>query len=236
MGMGTSETAITTPGEGTRRRAATPTARGAFMSRIRTGGTVGNERLTTVTGTILLVQLAVIGVTIVDHRRLVWVHLFVGLLLLGPVLLKLASTGYRFARYYTGTPAYRRKGPPPLILRLIGPMVVLSTLAVFATGGILLLVGPHHSNPWLLLHKAAFIIWTGAMSLHVLGHLPAVAGALGVRPARGERRAGALPGAGGRWFVVTTAVLGGLILALAFIPDFSAWTASAAAHPHLHTG
>ena len=44
--------------------------------------------------------------------QLLWLHLFVGLLLIGPVVLKLASTGYRFARYYTNDAVYRRKGPP----------------------------------------------------------------------------------------------------------------------------
>ena len=206
------------------------------MSRIRGGGTDGNEQLTSVTGMILIVQLAVIGVTIVDLRQLVWVHLFVGLLLLGPVLLKMSSTGYRFIRYYTGNPAYRRKGPPVLILRLIGPMVVLSTVGVLATGGILLLVGPSHSYPWLLLHKAAFIVWVGFMSLHVLGHLPAVARALGVSREGDEQRAGAAPGTTGRWIAITSAVVGGLILALVLIPDFSAWTATGVVHHHFHNG
>jgi hypothetical protein len=206
------------------------------MSRIRGGGTDGNEQLTSVTGMILIVQLAVIGVTIVDLRQLVWVHLFVGLLLLGPVLLKMSSTGYRFIRYYTGNPAYRRKGPPVLILRLIGPMVVLSTVGVLATGGILLLVGPSHNYPWLLLHKAAFIVWVGFMSLHVLGHLPAVARALGVRREGDEQRAGAAPGTTGRWIAITSAVVGGLILAMVLIPDFSAWTATGVVHHHFHNG
>ena len=39
--------------------------------------------------------------------------MFLGVLLIGPVALKLASTGYRFVRYYTSEPRYRRKGPPP---------------------------------------------------------------------------------------------------------------------------
>ena len=80
-------------------------------------GTAGNERLTTLTGAILIVLLLVIGVTILRIRQLIDVHLFVGLLLLGPVLLKLASTGYRFVLYYSGNLAYRRKGPPELALR-----------------------------------------------------------------------------------------------------------------------
>ena len=68
------------------------------------GSTDGNEQLTAFTGAILIVLLAVLGVTILRIRQLISVHLFVGLLLLGPVALKLASTGYRFVRYYTRDP------------------------------------------------------------------------------------------------------------------------------------
>ena len=86
--------------------------------------------------------LAVEGVTIVFLRPLFSVHVFVGMLLIPPVALKLGSTGWRFFRYYTGRPEYVRKGPPLLPLRLLAPVVVLSTLAVFATGVALLVVGP----------------------------------------------------------------------------------------------
>ena len=102
------------------RAAASASARGTRAARERAcrsltgGGTDGNERLTTVTGAILIVLLAVIGFTIPQLRQFISVHLFVGLLLIGPVVLKLASTGYRFVRYYTGNAAYRRKGPPEL--------------------------------------------------------------------------------------------------------------------------
>ncbi len=54
--------------------------------------------------------LLVIGLTILRIRQLISVHLFVGLLLIGPVALKMASTGYRFMRYYSGNRVYRRKG------------------------------------------------------------------------------------------------------------------------------
>jgi hypothetical protein len=236
MSVGTGENVIPIPREGSRRPAAARSARPSFISRIRAGGTDGNEHLTTVTGMILLVQLAVIGVTIVDLHQLVWLHLFVGMLLLGPVLLKMSSVGYRFMRYYTGNPAYRRKGPPALILRLLGPMVLLSTLAVLATGGILLLVGPSHSSPWLLLHKATFIIWVGCMTLHVVGHLPGVARTLGVIKDDAEPRPGAAGGMMGRWIALASAVVGGLILALLLIPDFFAWTATGIVPHHFHLG
>lgn len=151
-------------------------------------GTDGNERLTTVTGVILLVLLAVIGVTILRIGQLISVHLFVGLLLVGPVALKLASTGYRFVRYYGGNPAYRRKGPPELALRMIAPFVVLTTVVVLVSGVVLMFQGADHRDPWLLIHKASFILWLVVTSLHVLGHLPRVVSLLrpGVRLPRVE--------------------------------------------------
>jgi hypothetical protein len=71
---------------------------------------------------VLLILLAVLGVTILRIGQLISVHLFLGLLLIGPVGLKMASTGYRFVRYYTGSPTYRRKGPPETWLRMLAPL------------------------------------------------------------------------------------------------------------------
>jgi hypothetical protein len=87
------------------------------------------------------------------------------------VLLKVASTGWRFARYYRGAPAYRRKGPPPLLLRLLGPVVVILTVVLLASGVGLLLVGPSWLPLLLKVHKASFVLWFGAMTIHVLSHL-----------------------------------------------------------------
>jgi hypothetical protein len=225
---------MTRPRDRSRRQPSASRARSGFTSRIRGGGTDGNEQLTTVTGIILIVLLAVLGVTIPDLRQFISVHLFVGLLLLGPVALKMASTGYRFLRYYTGNPEYRHKGPPELILRLIGPLVVVSTVGVFATGIALLVVGPNHRNPWLLLHKATFVVWLVFMGLHVLGHLPTVGKALGIGRKGDEQLAGAASGASGRWIAITGAAVAGLVLALLLIPDFSAWTAQGVFHHHYH--
>lgn len=199
------------------------------------GGTDGNEQLTTVTGAVLIVLLAVIGFTIPQLRQLIGAHLFVGVLLIGPVLLKLTSTGYRFIRYYAGNAEYRRKGPPELILRLIGPIVILSTAGVFATGVVLLIVGPQHRDPWLLLHKVSFIVWLVFMGLHVLGHLPGVGRALRVGKPGQEQRIKAAQGAAGRWIALTGVLVAGLVLAIVLIPDFSAWTAHGAfLHHHEH--
>src|SRR4051812_2725698 len=110
------------------------------LTTLPSAGIDGNKRLTVQAGAGLFVFLAALGVTIVGIGRLLWLHLFLGVLLIGPLAVKLASTGYRFARYYTGAAAYARNGPPPLVLRSMAPLLVLDTLVVFASGVALLIV------------------------------------------------------------------------------------------------
>ncbi len=50
-------------------------------------GVGGNSRLTSATGIVLLALLAVEGVTILSVRQMITLHIYVGILLLGPVLL-----------------------------------------------------------------------------------------------------------------------------------------------------
>jgi hypothetical protein len=170
----------------------------------RTGGVVGNARLTGAVAGALLVLLAAEGVTIPFIGQLLGPHIFIGLLLIPPVALKLASTGYRFARYYGHDEPYVRKGPPPTLLRLLAPGVVLTTVALFGTGVALLFAGPP-SNTLIFAHKLSFFAWVAVFALHVLGHLvelPRLASAdwrrHGPREARlagAGLRAGALAGA-----------------------------------------
>ena len=132
----------------------------AVRSALRTGGSEGNRRLTGATAAVLLVLLAAEGVTLLAIRPLVSAHVFIGMMLLPPVALKLAATGYRFARYYTANKAYRADGPPHPALRLLGPVVVLSTAALFATGVALVVRGPQ-GGAVLGFHKASFVVWFG---------------------------------------------------------------------------
>jgi hypothetical protein len=62
-------------------------------------GVAANARLTGAVSAALLVLLIGEGATIPFLGPLLGPHIFIGLLLIPPVLLKLASTGYRFARY-----------------------------------------------------------------------------------------------------------------------------------------
>ena len=84
---------------------------------------------------------------------------------------QLASTGYRFARYYGGARAYREKGPPALPMRLLAPILVAMTIGVFASG-IWLLALEHKSDQVLLLHKVTFIVWGVVFAIHFLVYAP----------------------------------------------------------------
>ncbi len=135
-----------------------------------TDGVEGNSRLTSTLGIVLLPLLAVEGYTVLDVHGLITLHVFLGTLLLGPVLLKTASTIYRFARYYLGAEPYVRRGPPHLILRFLGPLVIISSVTLLGTGVGLIYAG--RSEGWLLTaHKASFIVWFGVMVVHVLAHI-----------------------------------------------------------------
>jgi hypothetical protein len=187
------------------------------------GGTSGNERLTAAAGVILLVLLAIIGVTILRLRALLSVHLFVGMLLVGPVLLKLSSTGYRFVRYYTANPAYRRKGPPELPMRLLAPFVVLSTAIVMVSGVALLFVGPGSRPTLLPIHKLSFFAWVAVTALHVLGHLPGLPATLRAEYRTHDGLPGYEPGRAGRWLSLTGAIVAGLVLAVLSLAQFGPW-------------
>ena len=135
-------------------------------------GVAANSRLTSSTALVLFFLLAVEGATVVQVRAWLSVHVFVGVLLIPPILLKMASTFYRFTRYYLGHPEYRQKGPPPWLLRLLGPAVVILTVVMFASGVALLYAGPGYRSSLLPLHKLSFLAWFVVMAIHVLGHLP----------------------------------------------------------------
>lgn len=192
------------------------------------------------TGAVLLVLLLVEGFTILRLGRLLTLHFFLGMLLLGPVTLKAGSTIYRFSRYYTGHPEYRRKGPPAPLLRLLGPLIVLLTACVFGTGVLLAILGPGHYT-LIRLHKLSFIAWFGVMTVHVLAYVPRLPRLLAAEargagdpadgaaaayggPGRHARRAAAvLGGRGVRLALLAASLLGGLVLALLTVHLVGAW-------------
>jgi hypothetical protein len=162
------------------------------------------------------------GLTIIRMSGLVGAHMFIGIALIPPVLLKLGSTGYRFLRYYAGSRAYRAKGPPRLLLRVLAPVLVVATIVVL-TSGVLLLAEGRKSGPLLVLHKVSFIVWGVLFGVHFLAYTPSV-----LRPLRAAWGAGArqpLPGARLRGALTASAVGSGVALALALLPTINAWHA-----------
>jgi len=183
-------------------------------------GPRGNERLTTSVGLILLVLLALETLTTLSLRSYLPVHIFLGLLLLPPLALKLASTGWRFLRYYTGNKAYRLEGPPRILLRLLAPLLVASTLSLFGSG-VALIVAGRGGGLLLSLHAVSFVVWGVLMVVHVLGYLTRT---LRVGPADWRRHAErVVAGASSRRAMVGGALVAGVIVALATYPAQQAW-------------
>lgn len=147
-----------------------------------TGGPAGNAVLTAWLGLVLLVLSFLEGLTLLDVRQLITWHVALGALLVPPAVAKTATTGWRVARYYAGNRGYRQAGPPPLLLRLLGPLVVLTTLVLLGSGVALVLLGEEASRrpilnvsalgfDWVGLHKAVFVAWFAVMAAHVLARL-----------------------------------------------------------------
>lgn len=169
-----------------------------------------NARITGATAAILVVLLAVEGATIVSVRSLLTPHVLIGMILVPPVALKIATTSWRFGRYYRGAPAYRRKGPPKVILRFLGPFVVILTVVMFASGILVLLGPPALRSQTLFVHQASFVLWFGAMTIHVLGHARETMHLAPLDWARRTRRE--VSGAGARQTALALSLLAGVVL------------------------
>jgi hypothetical protein len=183
-------------------------------------GADGNARLTATTGLILLVLLPIEGLTLLSLHSFLSLHMLIGVALIPPVALKLGSTFYRFFRYYTGSAIFREKGPPQLVMRiLVAPTLVASTIGLFGSGVALMLL-EHPNSLVFAIHKVSFIIWLGAIGIHVLAylqHLPRLAVADWVR---GKQEA---VGRRLRRRAVAASLLAGGGVALVALPVVAAW-------------
>jgi hypothetical protein len=183
------------------------------------GGSEGNARLTAATGVVLLVLLAAEGLTLVlGVGSLLLPHIFIGLLLIPPILLKVGSTSWRMVAYYRRVAEYVRKGPPNILLRiLVAPVLVAATVVLFVTGIAAALVG--HGGTFLGLHKASFIVWGIAFGVHVLGHLTELPRLVGVDWWRADQ----LGGRRLRQYVLAFALVTGLVVAVLAWPLTEHW-------------
>lgn len=210
------------------------------------GGPAGNARLTSWTGLLLLVLIAAELVTLLDVTGLMRWHVGVGIVLTALALVKTASTGWRIVRYYTGSATYVAAGPPPLLLRLLGPLVIVSTMGVLGSGYALIAIGRHATERTLFavlgqqispltLHQGSFILFAVVTGLHLLARFtPAVVLARGRRGAASA----AMPGRPARTAVLVAGTLAGILALLLVVPSVSGWQQSGfhhrAGHAHGH--
>jgi hypothetical protein len=193
------------------------------------GGPAGNARLTAATGLVLFVLILAELVTLLDVTGLIGWHVAIGVVLVPPALLKTASTGWRIVRYYGGSRDYRESGPPPMLLRLLGPLVVLSTLGLLGSGLALIALGPEASRHAIVralgqrvdavtVHQAFFACWAVATGLHVLARLGPAVVLVGQRSA--------VPGGRRRLTAVAVTLILAAIAAALLLGTAGAW-----AHP-----
>ena len=177
--------------------------------------------------------LAAEGVTVPFVKPLLSAHVFIGAMLVPPVALKLVSTGYRFARYYTGDPRYRAAGPSAPLLRADGPVVVTTSVALLASGIALVAVGPGQAHALLAIHKASFVVWFAAMTVHVIGHLlraPALALADLRRSPSSDGRD--VAGTALRHWLIVASLVAGIAIGAYAVSQIGSWYSRDSVHGH----
>jgi hypothetical protein len=174
----------------------------------RLGGSAANEQLTAILAAVLVPLLLVEGATLLNVRALLTVHAFVGMLLIPVVAMKLASAGWRMARYYSGSEEYVLRGPPQVVIRVVvAPVLVASTIVLFGTGVALLAL--HQTEGTVVgLHKASFVVWAGAFGVHFLTRIGLLCRAVSRR----------VPGLSLRLLAATLSVVAGVGLATVTLP------------------
>jgi hypothetical protein len=176
----------------------------------RQASPAGNASLTAITSTVLLALFSVEVITTLLMGSLFGLHFFLGIVLIGPVCLKIGSTVWRFARYYAGSEPYVRRGPPPTPQRVLGPVLIITSVGVLGTGVLLAFSGP--GGPWGKLHQLFFYVWLIVVIIHVVHYLPKLPQLLASRPA--ERAIQAAAGSRARWLLLVGSVIVGLVLAM----------------------
>ena len=145
------------------------------------------------------------------------------MLLVGPLAVKIGSTFYRFLRYYTGSPALVRRGPPRMALRVLAPLLIITTLVVISSGIGFLVTGPTQAGPLLFVHGISALLWLPMIAIHGFAHIRRVPRL--VADDWRKQSVEQAPGRGLRLGVNLGALLGGAIAAILLLPVSAPWTA-----------
>lgn len=182
----------------------------------------GNERLTATVGLVLIVVTLIELATIVfGLGQFLSLHVFIGFVLIPPVLLKLASTGWRFTRYYARHEPYLVKGAPQIEMRLLAPLLVASTLVLFASGVAMGVLHGHWLSIARRLHGPASVVWMILLGVHVLVYLKRalISSKEDVTAATRAH----VPGARARTYLVASSIVVGVVVGVATLPADHHW-------------
>jgi hypothetical protein len=173
----------------------------------------GNARLTAISASFVLpLFLFEVATVVLGVRSVITLHVAVGLVLIGPLVVKLASVTYRMVGYYRGLGDYRRRGKPSDALRLLGSALAL-LIVLLLVSGLVLIAGPNGLRSTARsIHVVTAYLTVTLLIVHVVIHfLPAMRQA----SADARRHAPDVSGAHTRWLAVSASfVLGGLLAVL----------------------
>ncbi len=126
-------------------------------------------RLTSLLGMVLFFLLALEGISVPFVGELLTWHVVIGVILIPVMTAKIVVTTYRFVLYYTRSLDFKKAGPPWMPLRIIGPLMVFTTVGLMVSGVVLMVIGPNSTsvNLWIFIHRAFFIAWFAFTALHV---------------------------------------------------------------------
>jgi hypothetical protein len=177
--------------------------------------------LTGIVGILLLGPVVVeLSTIVLGVHTFMSLHVFIGLALIPPVLLKLASTGWRFVRYYTRENAYVEHGPPQIAMRLLAPLFVAATVVLFASGVAMGILHGHALVVARRLHGPASVIWLALFAIHALVYLR--------RALTGSRReiiavGRSVQGRRLRGYLIAVTLVCGLVIGVATVPAQHHW-------------
>lgn len=182
----------------------------------------GNERLTAAVGLVLIVLTIVELATLLFglNRFLSW-HVFVGFVLIPPLLLKLASTAWRFVRYYMRSEPYRVKGAPQIAMRLLGPLLVASTVVLFGSGVAMGILHGQSLDVARQLHGPAAVVWMIVLGVHVLVYFKRAL--ISSKKDISAASRASVRGASVRHYLLAFAIVAGVAVGAATLPAQHAW-------------
>jgi hypothetical protein len=182
----------------------------------------GNERLTAAVGLLVLAPVLVeVATVLLGVHTFMSAHVFVGLALIPAVLFKLASTGWRFVRYYARSRPYVALGPPRMAMRLLAPLFVAATALLLGSG---VAMGLLHGNGLQVarnLHGPASVAWLALLGLHVLVYFRRALTRTAEEALPARRKP--LRGATARVCSLAAVVICGLALGAAAVPAQHRW-------------